>query len=71
MNFAWDGIGHEVADMCVEELRSNFRGDDWIHNGPALITRVLKRMCNSSNVSHRAVGETWSLATTIYSYMTS
>jgi hypothetical protein len=71
LNFAWDAIGHRVADTCVEELRSNFRGDIWTHNGPELIARVLQRMCNSSNVSRRAVGEVWSLATTIYSYITS
>jgi lactosylceramide 4-alpha-galactosyltransferase len=71
VNFAWDGIGHRVADRCLEELRSNFRGDIWGYNGPMLITRVLNRMCNFSQVNQRAVGETWSLATTIYSYMTS
>jgi lactosylceramide 4-alpha-galactosyltransferase len=71
MNFAWDGIGHRVADRCLEELRSNFRGNIWGYNGPLLITRVLQKMCNFSQVSHRAVGEARSLATTIYSYMTS
>jgi hypothetical protein len=65
LNFAWDGMGHAVAESCVEELRVNFRGDIWIHNGPDLITRVLQKMCNCSLVSHRAVGAAWSFATTI------
>jgi hypothetical protein len=65
LNFAWDGVGHAVADMCVEELRTNFRGDIWIHNGPGLITRVLQGMCNCSSVSHRAGRAAWFLATVI------
>jgi hypothetical protein len=55
LNFACDGIGHEVADSCMEELRTNFRGDIWVHNGPDLVSRVLLKICNCSSVSHRAV----------------
>ena len=62
LSFAWDGVGHTVAGRCVEELRTNFRGDIWAHNGPGLITRVLLKMCNCSRVSHRAA---WSLETPI------
>jgi hypothetical protein len=56
LNFAWDGVGHTVAERCMEELRVNFRGDIWGYNGPELITRVIQQMCNCSRVSHRAVG---------------
>jgi lactosylceramide 4-alpha-galactosyltransferase len=52
LSFASDGIGHAVADSCVEELRTNFRGDIWVHNGPGLITRVLLKICKCSRVSH-------------------
>ena len=55
LSFSWDGMGHAVADSCVEELRTNFRGDIWTHNGPELVTRVLLKTCNFSSVSHRAV----------------
>jgi lactosylceramide 4-alpha-galactosyltransferase len=65
LNFGWDGVGHAVADMCVEELRTNFRGDIWIHNGPGLITRVLLEKCNCSSVSYRAGRAAWLLATVI------
>jgi hypothetical protein len=51
LSFSSSGIGHVVADRCVEELRTNFRGNIWGHNGPGLITRVLLKMCNSANVS--------------------
>jgi hypothetical protein len=62
LSYALDGAGHTVARRCVEELRTNFRGDIWTHNGPGLITRVLLKVCNCSRVSHRAV---WSLETPI------
>lgn len=65
LSFAWDGMGHAVAGSCVEELRANFRGDIWAHNGPGLVTRVLLKMCNCSRVSHRAVGTACSLKTPI------
>jgi lactosylceramide 4-alpha-galactosyltransferase len=65
VNCAWGGIGHEVADMCLKELKSNFRGNIWSYNGPGLITRVLQRMCNFSQVSHPVVAEARSLARTI------
>ena len=65
LSFAWDGVGHTVAGRCVEELRTNFRGDIWAHNGPGLITRVLLKMCNCSRVSHCAVGAALSLETPI------
>jgi lactosylceramide 4-alpha-galactosyltransferase len=51
LSLAWAGMGHEVATNCVEELRTNFRGNAWAHNGPELLTRVLLKMCNSSRVS--------------------
>ena len=57
LSFAWDGLGHTVAGNCVEQLRTNFRGDIWTHNGPGLITRVLLEKCKCSNVSHLTVGE--------------
>ncbi|XP_069685761.1 lactosylceramide 4-alpha-galactosyltransferase-like [Periplaneta americana] len=51
LNFATEGVGHDVATQCVEELRTNFRGDIWIHNGPGLITRVMLRMCDCYEVT--------------------
>jgi lactosylceramide 4-alpha-galactosyltransferase len=65
LNFAWDSVGHTVAGSCVEELRANFRGDIWGHNGPELITRVLLKMCNSSRVSNCAVEAARSFETSV------
>ena len=63
LSFAWDGMGHALAGSCVEELRANFRGNIWAHNGPGLVTRMLLKMCNCSRVSYRAVGTACSLET--------
>jgi hypothetical protein len=63
LSFAWDGMGHAVADSCVDELRENFRGNVWAHNGPGLVTRVLLKRCNGSRVSYRAAGAACSLPT--------
>ncbi|KXJ71251.1 hypothetical protein RP20_CCG021053 [Aedes albopictus] len=47
MNFEPDGRGHELAEMCVRDLLMNFNGQDWGNNGPGVITRVLKRICET------------------------
>ncbi|XP_031632385.1 lactosylceramide 4-alpha-galactosyltransferase-like [Contarinia nasturtii] len=46
INFEHDGIGHEIADMCVREFYENFRYNDWGFNGPGVITRTLKKICH-------------------------
>ncbi|CAK1596552.1 unnamed protein product [Parnassius mnemosyne] len=49
--FSRDKIGRRIAAATIREIQTNFRGDDWGHNGPGVITRVLKKMCTTSNVS--------------------
>ncbi|KAF7993056.1 hypothetical protein HCN44_005837 [Aphidius gifuensis] len=44
-------IGRHVANMCIEDLRKNFRGDNWGNNGPGVITRVLQKLCSTKNVA--------------------
>lgn len=51
LNFDSDGLGHEMAEACLENLRKEFRGDDWGNNGPGVITRVLKNLCTTRQVS--------------------
>jgi hypothetical protein len=51
LNFASDGIGREVSEMCVNEILNNFRGDVWNQNGPDLVTRVFKKLCGVEKVS--------------------
>ncbi|XP_067005172.2 lactosylceramide 4-alpha-galactosyltransferase [Anabrus simplex] len=45
LNFAHDGVGHEMVTACLEDLRTQFRGDIWGHNGPGVITRLLRKVC--------------------------
>ncbi|XP_071452349.1 lactosylceramide 4-alpha-galactosyltransferase-like [Hetaerina americana] len=42
------GPGHVLADAFVREFVSDFRGYEWGHNGPGVISRVLARECNTS-----------------------
>uniref|UniRef100_A0A1B6KGG8 Alpha 1,4-glycosyltransferase domain-containing protein n=1 Tax=Graphocephala atropunctata TaxID=36148 RepID=A0A1B6KGG8_9HEMI len=50
LSFSSGGAGHQMAGACVEELRTDFRGYDWGHNGPGIITKVLKSTCGTENV---------------------
>ncbi|XP_005185262.1 lactosylceramide 4-alpha-galactosyltransferase [Musca domestica] len=50
MNFAHDGFGHEIAEECLLDLQHNFDGSNWGNNGPGVITRVMKRICQTSNI---------------------
>ncbi|XP_069685755.1 lactosylceramide 4-alpha-galactosyltransferase-like [Periplaneta americana] len=43
-------IGHEVAKLCVEDTLKDFDGGSWNHNGPDLITKVLKQVCGVDKV---------------------
>jgi lactosylceramide 4-alpha-galactosyltransferase len=51
LSFDFVDIGHAVADRCLDQIRTNFRGNIWAYNGPELITRVLLRMCHTLHVS--------------------
>ncbi|KAK7870308.1 hypothetical protein R5R35_003700 [Gryllus longicercus] len=51
LGFARDALGRRVAAECLRELRDDFDGNDWSHNGPGVITRVLQRLCDASQVS--------------------
>jgi lactosylceramide 4-alpha-galactosyltransferase len=55
LSFASEGIGHRVAEMCVNEILTDFRGDSWNHNGPDLVTKVFKEVCGVDEVSTTAL----------------
>jgi lactosylceramide 4-alpha-galactosyltransferase len=40
-----------LAFQCLKDIRDNFRGDDWGSNGPGVITRMLKRVCNTQDAT--------------------
>lgn len=44
-------IGRRMANECIQEIRNNFRGDMWSYNGPGVITRILKKICSTENMS--------------------
>ncbi|XP_028141312.2 lactosylceramide 4-alpha-galactosyltransferase [Diabrotica virgifera virgifera] len=70
LSFSPDGIGHELAEQCLEDLRQSFDGNAWATNGPGVITRVLKKHCNvtqaSDWVDKKCVGVTIYPASTFF-----
>ncbi|CAG9810445.1 unnamed protein product [Chironomus riparius] len=42
--------GHKIAEKLVGEIKNNFNGRDWAHNGPRALTRVLSKICGTKDV---------------------
>lgn len=51
LNFDLDNIGRTVANITINDFANNYRGNNWGHNGPGVITRALKNICNTDMVS--------------------
>lgn len=51
IGFSKSKIGRKFADACIDDLIKNFRGNVWGNNGPGVITRTLKKICNVEFVS--------------------
>uniref|UniRef100_A0A9I3BD26 Alpha 1,4-glycosyltransferase domain-containing protein n=1 Tax=Anopheles coluzzii TaxID=1518534 RepID=A0A9I3BD26_ANOCL len=52
MSLESKGHGHELAEMCVRDLLTNFNGNEWINNGPGVITRVLQKHCHTQSIAN-------------------
>ncbi|PZC77736.1 lactosylceramide 4-alpha-galactosyltransferase [Helicoverpa armigera] len=52
-----DHLGRKLADAIINEVKTTYRPDIWIHNGPGAITRVLHKLCDTPNL------EDWSANT--------
>ncbi|XP_076649313.1 lactosylceramide 4-alpha-galactosyltransferase-like [Halictus rubicundus] len=39
--------GRQVADLCIHDLKANYRGNIWGNNGPGVITRTLQKICST------------------------
>ncbi|XP_063977525.1 lactosylceramide 4-alpha-galactosyltransferase-like isoform X2 [Diachasmimorpha longicaudata] len=50
LGFATDAPGRRVAEACLRELKTDFRSNMWSYNGPGVITRVLKNICNTETI---------------------
>ena len=42
--------GHEIAEMCLNDLKKNFNGKMWANNGPFVLTRVLYGLCGTKDI---------------------
>ncbi|KAB0804503.1 hypothetical protein PPYR_01473 [Photinus pyralis] len=45
-----NGSGKEFIRGCLEELQNHFVGNAWGKNGPVIVTKVLKEMCNVKKI---------------------
>lgn len=44
------GFGHSIGRMFIDDFIMNFSPKAWAANGPGVITRVLKKVCNATNL---------------------
>ncbi|KAG7189715.1 hypothetical protein KM043_017383 [Ampulex compressa] len=47
IGFDVTGMGRQVANACLRDLKKNFRGYIWGNNGPGVITRTLQKFCST------------------------
>lgn len=43
--------GKPILEALLKDLQSNFPGKNWGGNGPILMTKVISKICNESDVS--------------------
>ncbi|KAH8376753.1 hypothetical protein KR093_001155 [Drosophila rubida] len=44
------GKGHEIAELFLREFQQHFNGQLYTNNGPSLMGRVTKKICNSTSI---------------------
>ena len=49
--------GHEIAAMCLNDLKRNFSTKMWEQNGPLVITRVLYEICGTKDIRKMIYGD--------------
>ncbi|XP_017854042.1 lactosylceramide 4-alpha-galactosyltransferase-like isoform X2 [Drosophila busckii] len=50
LSLAQTGIGHSIAESCLRDFQQNFNGSAWAQQGPLLVTRVMHRICNTTDL---------------------
>ena len=51
MGFGLGELGRKVVEACLKDLKENYQGWIWAHNGPWVLIRVLQKLCNTTYVS--------------------
>ncbi|KAH8402945.1 hypothetical protein KR222_000558 [Zaprionus bogoriensis] len=44
------GVGHEFAAIFLHDFEVNYNGNEYVGNGPSLISRVMKDICKTNSV---------------------
>lgn len=55
MLFSAKDFGHHVVGSFLKNAANEFNARDWASNGPTLVTRVMKRICNATNTNRMNV----------------
>ncbi|XP_016969662.2 lactosylceramide 4-alpha-galactosyltransferase [Drosophila rhopaloa] len=50
MKMSSTGLGHKIATLCLLDLQANYDANKWGSNGPGVITRVAKSLCNTDSI---------------------
>lgn len=55
INFGKVGIGHRIAQKCLQYINFNYNPYKWAENGPNVLTRIIKSYCKGNvNISINA-----------------
>lgn len=52
----YGGVGRQIMQIFLEELRANFSDHEYLYNGPYLITRVVGKMCGTNTFKAMTCG---------------
>ncbi|XP_051161558.1 lactosylceramide 4-alpha-galactosyltransferase-like isoform X2 [Leptopilina boulardi] len=52
IGFGMGKLGRKMANNSITDLKHNFLGWAWGNNGPGVITRTLKKLCNVTSVQN-------------------
>ncbi|XP_017052842.2 lactosylceramide 4-alpha-galactosyltransferase [Drosophila ficusphila] len=50
MKMSSTGLGHKIATLCLKDLQEHYDPNNWATNGPGVITRVAKQLCNTDSI---------------------
>lgn len=45
------GVGHQLAELVLQDFQQQYDGDIWAQNGPRCLTRVMSEFCATDNIN--------------------
>ncbi|XP_031634031.1 lactosylceramide 4-alpha-galactosyltransferase-like [Contarinia nasturtii] len=59
MGFQQNPIAHMILELCLKDFAVNHRGYVWGSSGPAVLTRVLKKICREKSIQKMTPSKCW------------